>query len=62
MRIWKALATLAVVAVVALGLLAIGSAHRDRCLRAGNAGCSLIPWSGHAVSNGLGDVIIPGRN
>ena len=33
--------------VVVLGFLYVGSSHRDRCLKAGNVGCSMLPWSGH---------------
>lgn len=54
--VWLALATLVV--VFALGFLAIGSAHRDRCIHDGNTGCSMLPWSGH-TSSGTGNVVIP---
>jgi hypothetical protein len=37
---------LAIAAIFALGFLWIGSAHRDRCMRAGNVGCTMLPWSG----------------
>jgi len=43
--VWVAIATLAV--IFALGFLYIGTTHRDRCIKAGNAGCTLLPWSGH---------------
>ena len=47
-----ALATLVVIFALGfpLGFLYIGSAHRDRCIKDGNVGCSMLPWSGH--SNG----------
>jgi hypothetical protein len=37
---------LGIVAIWSLGLLWIGTTHRDRCLRYGGSGCSLLPWSG----------------
>jgi hypothetical protein len=55
---WTWVALVAVVVIFALGFLAIGTAHRDRCLNAGNVGCSLLPWSGHP-SGGLQNVVIP---
>jgi hypothetical protein len=41
------LATIAVTGAIAVGLLAIATAHRDRCIKAGNVGCTILPWSGH---------------
>jgi hypothetical protein len=43
-RYWIALAALVV--LFALGFFYIGSTHRDRCLKAGNDGCTILPWSG----------------
>lgn len=42
-----ALAIAALVVVFTIGFLAIGAAHRDRCLHIGMVSCTLIPWSGH---------------
>jgi hypothetical protein len=53
------LVTLSVLLVIfALGFLYIGSTHRDRCIRDGNVGCSLLPWSGRSpylMQGGSGD-------
>ena len=38
---------IAILAAFKVGVLWIGTMHRDRCMRAGNVGCSIIPWSGH---------------
>jgi len=52
---------IAIIAAVCIALviafLAVGSAHRDRCQRAGEIGCTLLPWSGHAAP---GQPVIPG--
>jgi mannose/fructose/N-acetylgalactosamine-specific phosphotransferase system component IIC len=50
----------ATILILALGFLAIGSAHRDRCIRASEIGCTLLPWSGHEPSGwGFGQTVIP---
>lgn len=59
--IWIAVATLILVAMIAF--LWIGTTHRDRCLRAGNVGCTILPWSGQAATSsgwGSGGYLIPG--
>lgn len=38
------------VVVSALTFLYIGSTHRDRCIKAQNVGCTILPWSGHPTS------------
>jgi hypothetical protein len=56
--VWVSVATLVV--IFALGFLAIGSAHRDRCIHDGNVGCSMLPWSGSSNGGwGTGNVVIP---
>ena len=42
-------ATIAVIAILAaftVSVLWVGTTHRDRCLKAGNVGCTIVPWSG----------------
>lgn len=51
MRAWLTLTALLL--VFALGFLYIGSTHRDRCINAHHAGCTMLPWSGHATSRYL---------
>ena len=36
-----------IVTVAVLGLLLIGTLHRDNCIKAKEVGCTLVPWSGH---------------
>jgi hypothetical protein len=46
-------ATIGVIAILAaftVSVLWIGTTHRDRCMRAGNVGCSVVPWSGHPAA------------
>lgn len=43
---WIAIA--AIVVIATLGFLYIGATHRDRCIKAGNTGCTILPWSGHS--------------
>lgn len=38
-----------IVVIFVLGFLYIGSAHRDRCIKDGNTGCSILPWSGYVA-------------
>lgn len=45
-RVWAA----GIVVVAILGFLWIGTTHRDRCMRAGNVGCTILPWSGDTDS------------
>lgn len=45
---------LGLVAIFSLGFLWIGSTHRDRCLKAGNVGCSMLPWSGKPATGLFG--------
>lgn len=52
MRAWVAILASAML-LFALGFLYVGTTHRDRCLKAGNAGCTILPWSGHATSRYL---------
>jgi hypothetical protein len=42
------------ITVLALGFLWVGSTHRDRCIHAGETGCTILPWSGHWVSSQAG--------
>jgi hypothetical protein len=43
----RKVAVFAIVAALAVAVLWIGTTHRDRCMRAGNVGCTIVPWSGH---------------
>jgi hypothetical protein len=43
-RAWLAIAALVIIFL--LGFLYIGVTHRDRCLRYGGTGCTILPWSG----------------
>lgn len=43
------LALIAILAASAVSVLWIGTTHRDRCMRAGDVGCTIVPWSGHAL-------------
>jgi hypothetical protein len=46
-------ATIGVIAILAaftVSMLWIGTTHRGRCRRAGNLGCSIVPWSGHPAA------------
>lgn len=47
----------AVLLIWSLGFLYIGTTHRDRCMKAGNVGCTILPWSGHPSR---GETAIPG--
>jgi hypothetical protein len=51
----------AIIVVFALGFLYIGTTHRDRCMRASENGCTILPWSGTTGSgaSGWGDAVIP---
>jgi hypothetical protein len=40
---------IAIFAAFSVSVLWIGTMHRDRCMKAGNVGCSIVPWSGHPV-------------
>ena len=42
----KRLIALGMILVFTLGVLYIGTGHRDRCMKAGNVRCSVLPWSG----------------
>ena len=46
------IALTALAVVFALGFLYIGTTHRDRRIKAGNVGCTILPWSGHPGSDG----------
>lgn len=43
----RALIVVSIMSALMVAFLAVGSAHRDRCLKAGNVGCTILPWSGH---------------
>ena len=46
----RRLIALGMILAFALGFLYIGTAHRDRCLRAAQmTSCSMLPWSGRYV-------------
>jgi hypothetical protein len=55
---WVWVSVAALVVVFALGFLYIGTTHRDRCIKDGNAGCSILPWSGRS-NDGWGNAVIP---
>jgi hypothetical protein len=43
----KRVAVIAILAAFMVSVLWIGTTHRDRCMKAGNVACSIVPWSGH---------------
>lgn len=53
----------AIIAIFLLGALYIGTTHRDRCIKASEVGCTILPWSGHTPSGwGNGGYLLGGGN
>ena len=44
----KRLLAATLIAATVISFLYIGTTHRDRCLKDGNTGCTILPWSGSA--------------